>query len=255
MVLAGPGLARASGAGPASRRRGWILPAAAVACALSLAAYLAEMAWHPGPTLNWYDLNVYDHAGLIARSLPRQLYTWQLRPGIKFTYTPFAAVVFAACSLLPWAVLRWLMTLASLAALTGTVWFTLGALGWRGRARAAALLSLTAVALWIEPVQRARHLGQIEPLLMVLIVWDICQPDHRRSKGVGIGVGAGIKLTPLVFIPYLFLTGKLRQAMVVTAAFAVTVAIGFVLLPHASVKYWLTGYFLHPAMSGMSNPC
>ena len=58
---------------------------------LALAAYLAELAWHPGPMLDWYDLNVYNHAGLIARSLPRQLYAWQLQPGIKFTYTPFAA--------------------------------------------------------------------------------------------------------------------------------------------------------------------
>ncbi len=85
---------------------------------------------------------------------------------------------------------------------------------------------------------------------MVLIVWDICQPDHRRWKGAGIGVAAGIKLTPLVFIPYLFLAGKLRQATVVTAAFIGTVAIGFVFLPHTSAKYWLTGYFLHASNVG-----
>jgi len=250
MVVAEPGLARARGAGPGSRRRGWILPAAAVACALSLAAYLAEMAWHPGPMLNWYDLSVYDHAGLVARSLPRQLYAWQLHPGIKFTYTPFAAVVFAACSLLPWAVLRWLMTVVSLAALTGTVWFTLGALGWRGRARAAALLALTAVALWLEPVQRALHLGQIELVLMVLIVWDLCQSDDRRWKGAGVGLAAGIKLVPLIFIPYLLLAGKRRQAAVATAVFAGTVVIGFAALPHASAQWWLTGYFLHSGNVG-----
>jgi alpha-1,2-mannosyltransferase len=250
MVLAEPGLARASGAGPASRWRGWILPAAAAACALSLAAYLAEMAWHPGPMLNWYDLNVYDHAGLIARSLPRQLYAWQLRPGIKFTYTPFAAVLFAACSLLPWALLRWLMTLASLGALTGTVWFTLGVLGWRGRARGAAPLPPTAAALWIEPVQRALHLGQIELVLMALIAWDLCQSDGRRWKGVGVGLAAGIKLVPLIFIPYLLLAGKRRQAAVATAVFAGTVVIGFAALPHASAQWWLTGYFLHPGNVG-----
>jgi alpha-1,2-mannosyltransferase len=245
MVLAEPGLARASGAGPASRRRGWILPAAAVACALSLAAYLAEMAWHPAQMLNWYDLNVYDHAGLIARSLPRQLYAWQLHPGIKFTYTPFAAVVFASCSLLPWAVLRWLMTLASLAALAGTVWFTLGGLGWRGRPRVTAWLGLTAVALWLEPVQRALHLGQIELVLMALIAWDLGQSDGRRWKGAGIGLAAGIKLVPLIFIPYLLLAGKRRQAAVAAAVFAGTVVIGFTALPHASAQWWLTGYFLH----------
>jgi alpha-1,2-mannosyltransferase len=174
-------------------------------------------------------------------------------PGLtecRFTYTPFAAVLFAVCSLLPWAALRWLMTVTSLVAIGVTIWLTLGTLGWRGRRRVTALAAVAAVSLWVEPVQRALHLGQIEPLLMVLIVWDICQPDHRRWKGVGIGVAAGIKLTPLVFIPYLFLAGKLRQAMATTAAFIGTVAIGFVLLPHASAKYWLTGYFLHASNVG-----
>ncbi len=251
MVLAGPGLTRASGAGPVSRRRGWALPVAAAACALSVAGYAADMAWHhPGVMLSWYDLNVYNHAGLIARNLPARLYTWQLHPGIKFTYTPFAALLFAFGSLLPWAVLKWLMTVASLAALAGTVWLTLGALGWRGRARATAMLALAAVTLWMEPVQRALHLGQIELALMILIVWDLCQPDHRKWKGAAIGVAAGIKLVPLIFIPYLILTGKPRQAAVAAAAFGGTVVIGFVFLPHASAKWWLTGYFLHAGNVG-----
>jgi alpha-1,2-mannosyltransferase len=250
MALARPGLKRASGTPPQSSPRAWALPVAAAVCALALAAYLADMLLHPpGKMLDWYDLNVYNDAGLVIRRTPARLYTWQLHPGIKFTYTPFAALGFAAGSLL-WPALRWLMTVASLAALAGTAWLTFGALGWRGRSRAAAALGLTAVGLWTEPMQRALHLGQIEPLLMLLIVWDLCQPDHRRWKGVGIGVAAGIKLVPLIFIPYLVLAGKLRQAAVVTATFVVTTAIGFFFLPHASAKYWLTGYVLHPGNVG-----
>jgi alpha-1,2-mannosyltransferase len=251
MALARPGLKRASGTGPQSSPRAWALPVAAVVCVLALAAYLADLFLHPaGRMLDWYDLNVYNDAGLIARHSPARLYTWQLHPGIKFTYTPFAALGFAAGSLLSWAVLRWLMTVASLAALAGTVWLTFGALGWRGRSRAAATLGLTAVGLWTEPMQRGLHLGQIEPLLMLLIVWDICQPDHRWWKGAGIGLAAGIKLVPLIFIPYLVLAGKLRQAAVATATFVGTAAIGFFFLPHASDKYWLTGYVLRPGNVG-----
>ena len=85
-------------------------------------------------------------------------------------------------------------------------------------------------------MQRALHLGQIELLLMLLIVWDLCQPDHRWWKGAGIGLAAGIKLVPLIFIPYLVLAGKLRQAAVATAAFLGTVVIGFTFLPHASAQ-------------------
>jgi alpha-1,2-mannosyltransferase len=250
MALARPGLKRASGTPPQSLPRAWALPVAAVVCGLALAAYLADMIAHPSNMLDWYDLNVYNHAGLIARSSPDRLYTWQLHPGIKFTYTPFAAMIFAAGSLLSWAVLRWLMTVASLAALAGTVWLTFGALGWRGRSRVVAALGLTAAGLWTEPVVRGLHLGQVELLLMVLIVWDLCQPDHRWWKGAGLGVAAGIKLVPLIFIPYLVLAGKLRQAAVQTAAFVGTVVIGFIFLPHTSAKYWLTGYFVRPRNVG-----
>jgi alpha-1,2-mannosyltransferase len=246
MALAGPGLRRVSGAGPSSRQRAWALPVAALVCALALAGYLAGVAvQHPGQMLSWYDLTVYKDAGLIARRAPNRLYTWELYRGIKFTYTPFAALVFAACSLLPYAVLRWLMTVTSLAALAVTLWLTLGALGWRGRQRATLLAGVAAVSLWTEPVQRALHLGQVELLLMALIVWDMCQPDDRWWKGAGVGVAAGIKLVPLIFIPYLVLAGKLRQAAAVTAAFLGTAVIGFVFLPHTSANYWLTGYFLH----------
>jgi alpha-1,2-mannosyltransferase len=226
--------------------RGRVLAWAAAAFALALAAYVADVATHPLTlTLDWFDFNIYDHAGLITRHNPATLYSWHFLPGVQYLYTPFAALGFAAGSLVPWAVLKWLMTVVSLAAVPATVWVTFGQLGWRGRKRAAAVLAVSAVALWTEPVLRSVQVGQIELVLMVLIAWDLCQPDGRRWKGAGVGVAAGIKLVPLIFIPYLVLAGKLRQAAVATAVFAATVVIGFIALPHESVKWWLTGYFLH----------
>jgi alpha-1,2-mannosyltransferase len=222
------------------------LATAAVAFGLALAAYVADVATHPLKlTLDWFDLNIYNHAGLITRHAPSTLYTWHFLPGVQYLYTPFAALGFAAGSLLPWAVLKWLMTVVSLAAMVATVWVTFGQLGWHGRRRWAAVLGISSVALWIEPVLRSVQVGQVELVLMALVVWDLCQPDHRRWKGVGIGLAAGIKLVPLIFIPYLILAGKLRQAAVAAAAFAATVLAGFIVLPAESVKWWLTGYFLH----------
>jgi alpha-1,2-mannosyltransferase len=252
MVRAEPGLAaptRTRAAG--GRRRGLVLGIAAGALAVALGAYLADVLAHPLPDmLTWYDLNVYNHAGRIALHSPDRLYTWQLHPGIKFTYTPFAALIFAAGSLLPWAVLTWLMTAVSLAALLATIWMMLRALGWSGQRLAVALAGIGAVALWTEPVQRALHLGQIELLLMTLIVWDLRQDDRRWWKGAGIGIAAGIKLVPLIFIPYLVLSGKFRQAAAACAAFVGSALIGFAFLPHASAKWWLTGYFLHAGNVG-----
>jgi alpha-1,2-mannosyltransferase len=247
MVQAEPGLAspvRARpGDGRPSRRA---LALAGAACCLAVVAYVADVAAHPiGMTLGWFDLNIYNNAGLITRHAPQTLYTWQFLPGVKYLYTPFAALGFAAGSLLPWAVLKWLMTVVSLAAMAATVWLAFGQLGWRGRDRSVAFLAVSAAALWTEPVLRSIQVGQIELILMALIAWDLCQPDERRWKGVGVGLAAGIKLVPLIFIPYLILAGKIRQAAVAAATFAVTVVIGFIVLPHDSVKWWLTGYFLH----------
>jgi alpha-1,2-mannosyltransferase len=229
-----------------TQRGGRALAFGAAAFVVALGAYVADVATHPiALTLGWFDLNIYNHAGLITRHAPATLYSWHFLPGVQYLYTPFAALGFAGGSLLPWSVLKWLMTVASLAAMVLTVWVTFGQLGWRGLGRAGAVLGVSAVALWTEPVLRSVQVGQIELLLMALIAWDMCQPDGRRWKGVGIGVAAGIKLVPLIFIPYLVLAGKLRQAVVATGVFAVTVVVGFVALPHESGTWWLTGYFLH----------
>jgi alpha-1,2-mannosyltransferase len=230
------------------RSTGLIL--AALFFALSLTAFLVDQAVHTHSVLTWYDLNVYNDAGLITRQLPSILYTWELKPGIQFTYTPFAAVIFAAGSVLKYSALRWIMTVIGLACIPMTVWLTLGGMGRRGAGRLTAALAVSALALWMEPVVRALFLGQIEPLLMLLVVWDLTRNDARKWKGVGIGLAAGIKLVPLIFIPYLLLAGKFRQAAVATGTFAVTLIIGFIALPKPSASYWLTGYFIRPGRTG-----
>lgn len=218
--------------------------------ATSLTAYLTDATIHTGELLNWFDLNVYNDAGLVTRQLPIYLYKWQLGPTVKFTYTPFAGVVFAGFSYLSWPVLRWLMTIASLLSLPITVWLTLGAMGRRGLARAAMALAIGSFALWTEPVTKALFLGQIEPLLLLLVVWDLTRKDEWRGKGIGIGLAAGIKLIPLLFIPYLLAAGKIRQTTAAVATFAATAAIGFIVLPEPSISYWLTGYFVRPGRTG-----
>jgi len=223
---------------------------AALFFAFSLTAYLVDQAVHRHAVVTWYDLHVYNAAGLITRQLPSILYTWEFTAGVKFTYTPFAALVFAGGSLIPFWMLRWIMTISSLAAIPLTTWLTLGAMGRRGAGRVAATLAVSALALWIQPVVKALYLGQIEPLLMLLVVWDLTRPDSRRWKGVCIGIGAGIKLVPMLFIPYLLLVGKVRQATVAAGTFIALIVLGFIVLPAPSASYWLTGYFIRPGRTG-----
>jgi alpha-1,2-mannosyltransferase len=221
----------------------------ALACVLAVALYYIVA--HPRrPLVNWYDFRVYWDGGLVARHSPGALYSWQFGPEVRFTYTPFAASLFAAMSLMSWTVAKWLMTGASVAALVATISMTLRQLGWAGRRRLGAVLLLAAAAFWFEPVQRAVHLGQIELLLMALIVWDLGQPSRRWWQGAGIGLAAGIKLVPLIFIPYLLLTRRFRQAGVAVAVLAATMIAGFAVLPRASRQWWLTGYFLNTGRTG-----
>jgi alpha-1,2-mannosyltransferase len=130
-----------------------------------------------------------------------------------------------------------------------TVWLVLGALGWRGIDRLGAACAVSAVAFWIEPVQRTLHTGEVDLLLMLLVVRDLTNTG-RRWQGAGVGVAAGFKLVALIFIPYLLITGRYRQAGTAAGAFAATVAAGTLLLPQASGPWWLGGAFLDPDRTG-----
>jgi alpha-1,2-mannosyltransferase len=249
-------------AGTGRDRPRWLLPACAVALAAVLAVYVADLVTHLGVMAAMRDLVVYREGGLIVRHvspaydghLASPLYDWTGQHGVQFTYPPFAAVLFAVASVLPWTVLRWAMTLASLAALALSLWLTFGALGYRDRpsARLGATLGVSALALATEPVQQTLALGQVNLLLMLLIVADLLTagaadgarfPGGRTRwwHGIGIGVAAGVKLTPLIFIPYLVLVRRYRQAATATAVFAVTVALGYAVLPRDSGRYWADG--------------
>jgi len=202
--------------------------------------------------LKGFDLQVYLDGGQQALHHPGNLYSWHFdtHPGIQFTYTPFAALLFAVGSALPFRALMALVTLVSTAALGTTVAIAFRELGWRGTTRIGATLLLTGLVFWTEPVQRALYLGQVELVLMALIVWDLCQPDRRRWKGAATGVAAGIKLVPLLFIVYLLLTRKFRQAAVATGAFLGTVVIGFIFLPGPSKTWWIDANFFQAGRTG-----
>src|SRR5207302_756231 len=87
-------------------------------------------------------------------------------------------------------------------------------------------------------------------LLMLLIVADLltggAEAPAGRTRwwhGIGIGLAAGVKLTPLIFIPYLLLIRRYRQAATAAAVFAGTVALGYLVLPRDSGTYWAGGLF------------
>jgi len=216
--------------------------------ALAIGLYLVAIAVHPGMTamLKGFDLRVYLGGGLAARHAPATLYSTHFfgMRGISFTYPPFAALIFAVLSVISWRVLEVIAVIVSTGALLSTVWIALRSLSVSDRTKRLGLTLLVAgLAFWVEPVQRALFLGQVELVLMALSTWDMCQPDRRWFKGAGVGIAAGIKLVPVIFIAYLLITRRIRAAVVAIVTFVITIVLPWPVLPGASAKWWLHGYF------------
>src|SRR5215813_12144391 len=84
------------------------------------------------------DLHVYRLGGKVVAQvaptynpgLTAPLYDWR-GFGLKFTYTPFAAMVFTTLWLPSWTLLLKLSIAAGIAAMVAAIWATLGGLGYR----------------------------------------------------------------------------------------------------------------------------
>ncbi len=198
---------------------------------------------------NFTDLHVY-RTGAEAVLHGRALYTVRYL-GLPFTYPPFAAVAFTALAVLPWDLAAWMVLLVSVACVPAMLYLALRlrpAAHWFSRVDAARLaLAAAALAVWLEPVRSTLGFGQVNLILAVLVLADLTLPDSSRCKGIGIGIAAGIKLTPLVFAVYLLATRRYRAAAAAAGAFAATMAIGYAVAPGASAHYYWQLNFLHTA--------
>ncbi|MBB3045146.1 alpha-1,2-mannosyltransferase [Nocardioides soli] len=166
--------------------------------------------------------------------------------GLPFTYPPFAAVLMVPLAVLPtWAAAA-LLTGASAAALAAAVHVVRRA---QGRPTDGWLVvALCAAALALEPVWQNVVFGQLNLLLMLAVLVDVLRPE-RRLSGVLVGIAAGVKLTPLVFVVLLVLIGRRASAARAALAFAATVAVGFAAMPGPAASYWTHG-LLDPTRIG-----
>ncbi|MEV2214112.1 glycosyltransferase 87 family protein [Streptomyces sp. NPDC050997] len=188
---------------------------------------------------DWFDLRVYHGAVDHWIHHGGRIYDYRV-PGTPygFTYPPFAAV-----AMLPMALLglhtaiavALLLNLAALAVvlriLTGPAWRRYG---WYGCALGACLLAL------FEPLRDTISFGQVNLLLLALVLTDarLLATGRERWAGVGIGLAAAIKLTPALFIGLLLLAGRRREAVRATAVAAGATAFAACVAPDASRYYW-----------------
>jgi alpha-1,2-mannosyltransferase len=215
-----------------------------VVMAAAAFAFLATFATRHG----FFDLKVYYGATNYWAHGHGEIYDY-LKPLTKYgyTYPPFAAL-----TMLPMAVLPWMAAIIISVAATVVVtlviihWFlrpVIDRYRWTPWFTVAVVAVLAAV---FEPLRETVNFGQVNMLLVFLVVADLVVLVYRRDSrwgGIGVGLATAIKLTPGVFILYLLLSRRYRAALVSIATTAAATITAAVVAPHASQIFWTNAVF------------
>ncbi len=188
---------------------------------------------------DWFDLRVYY--GTIHTWLHHggRIYDYHV-PGTAygFTYPPFAAVSMAPMGYLGLGAAIVAALLLNLVAL-GVVLRILAGPGWRRYGWFGWALVACGLALF-EPLRDTFSFGQVNLLLLAVVLGDCWLLSTGRSRwaGVGIGLAAAIKLTPALFIGLLLLARRWKAAAVATAVALGATGLAALVVPDASKFYW-----------------
>jgi alpha-1,2-mannosyltransferase len=219
---------------------------------------LAALAWAGWRLLGHspyrIDIDVYRMGGrawLDGRSLYADGVMFQTRGGLDlpFTYPPLAAVAFAPFAMLSLDVASIAITLTTLILLIVAMTILLTRLdvwpqtsitnepAWLRRGWLAAAIVAPAV-IYLEPIRSNFDFGQINVVLMTLVIADCVPRKTPWPRGLLLGLAIALKLTPAVFLLY-FLLRRDTRALVVTAASAVVATLaGFAFAWRDSFEYW-----------------
>ncbi|UWZ46392.1 DUF2029 domain-containing protein [Dactylosporangium matsuzakiense] len=190
----------------------------------------------------FFDLKVYYGAMDYWVNRGGDIYDY-LTPGTPygFTYPPFAAALMSPMSLISWNValvisvtMNVLAMMAILTMLLDPIFKRQGWSYWYAMGIAMAL------AAAFEPVRETVNFGQVNILLVFLIVADVMllvKGGHKLG-GIGIGLATAIKLTPGVFIVYLVITRRWRAAAVSAATATAATWAAATFAPDASRVFW-----------------
>lgn len=200
------------------------------------------------------DIDVYRMGGrawLDGRPLYADGVMFQTRGGLElpFTYPPLAAVAFSPFALLSLEAASVAITLTTLILLVVStvilltrldVWPTTDVTGepaWARRCWLAAAIVAPAV-IFLEPLRANFDFGQINVVLMTLVIADCVPRRTPWPRGVLLGVAIALKLTPAVFLLYFLLRRDTRALLVTAASVVVATLAGFAFAWRDSWEYW-----------------
>ena len=200
------------------------------------------------------DIDVYRMGGqawLDHRPLYADGAMFHTRGGLDlpFTYPPLAAVAFAPFAWLSLTGASIAITLTTLVLLIVSTVIVLTRLdvwphttvtaepAWLRRCWLAAACVAPAI-IYLEPIRSNFDFGQINVVLMTLVIADCLPRRTPWPRGMLLGVAIALKLTPAVFLLY-FLLRRDTRAVVVTATSAVAATLaGFAFAWRDSLQYW-----------------
>ncbi|OBH46033.1 alpha-(1-2)-phosphatidylinositol mannosyltransferase [Mycobacterium intracellulare] len=168
---------------------------------------------------------------------------------LPFTYPPLAAIVFCpfawmhmpAASVAITALTLVLLVVSTVILLTRLdVWSASTVLpgpAWLRRCWLA-VVAAAAATVWLEPISSNFAFGQINVVLMTLVIADCVPRRTPWPRGLLLGVGMALKLTPAVFLLYFLLRRDHRAALTALASFVGATLLGFVLAWNDSWEYW-----------------
>ena len=242
--------------GTERRHSRWFVAMSAVIGVVAFAAHDRLLSFDSlyGLFGNGVDALVYRHGGGTVLS-SEELYSFSLFGTLPFTYPPFAAVLFAPLGLLSDTATGLLVNISNVVLLYAVVQLSWRRLGYENCTRTKVVsVALALGCSWLEPVRMSLWLGQINLLLLVLVLWDLGRPEGSRLRGVGVGIAAGLKLTPGLFVVMSILHRQWRAAWTAAVTGLVTVVIGFVVVSSDAWRYWTSAILTSDRVGSTTSP-
>lgn len=206
----------------------WLFAALVLVKEFSLDA--SQRVFQPEPV----DLQVYRLAGQhLAEG--GQLYAGDFIPGLPFTYPPFAGAFFELFASVPSPAATWLWQVLNFLALVWVIAATMHTTLRASMGTWALAVGLAVASFGLDSIHGSFYFGQINVVLMALVALDFL--PRRTFGGVGVGLAAGMKLTPAFFIVVFLAQGRYLAAAVAVVTFLITVGIGFATIPDAG-QFW-----------------
>lgn len=221
----------------------------ALAGAAVLAATCVLVQWNADGNRR-VDLRIYYRS--IESMSSGHLYDYGHR-GLNFLYPPFAALVLRPLGLVGedaasriWLVVSVALGLAAFVA-------ALSRLEGERRATASGLVVIAAACLFTDPAFLTFRLGQVNALVAFLVAIDVVAMSRRsRYGGIGVGLAAAIKVSPLLLVAALLVSAsRRRDGWRALATFFVSGAVTAVVLPHETWRFWTQVLFEASKIGGV----